>query len=160
MKIPTLNLKVAFLFLLIFSPSCNTNLVNPMILGEWKSEKIESSDIGLVSFTFVFEENKEFLVDVCSDTGEVMSFSGSFNIEDNYLYLHSKKSVIKRGGEIVYKEEIDVVQKSELVSLDSNNLVLRELSGSSEELVSFQRVTKGEPKGGRTEGVRPSFHDF
>lgn len=142
MKITKISVRLIFVYFLMFSASCNMKSVDPMVLGKWKSGFLKSPDLGLVKYEFNFEKSNQYEFLTHLDKGETLGSSGSFQIEDKVLVAHSKIGYGLKNNEKVYKEKIDIVLKFELIRLDSNNLVLRELSGSSEELVSFQRVTK------------------
>lgn len=112
------------------------------IIGIWESNLIDSSDLGLIKYTILFEKNKNFELHIKDDTDDTLSFSGKYTLNENLLSHHTTLGYGLVDGEKVHKEKIDIVQKFEIVSLDSDNLVLREMSDSIEEAVSFQRVKK------------------
>lgn len=142
MKITKISVRLIFVYFLMFSASCNMKSVDPMILGKWESGFLKSSDLGLVKYELNLKKSNQYEFLTHLDTGETLGSSGSFQFEEKVLVAHSKIGYGLKNNEKVYKEKIDIVLKFELIRLDSNNLVLRQLSSSSEELVSFQRVTK------------------
>ena len=110
------------------------------IIGIWESDLIDSPDLGLITYTILFGENRKYELHIKLDTGETLSFSGKFTLEKDILLLHTTLGYGLEDGKKVYTEEIDINQKYHILKLDSDKLVLKMLNYDiNEDILEFKR---------------------
>jgi len=110
------------------------------IIGSWVSREFDYELQEESTIDFIFHKHGHAIFRLHLDANNIMVAAGMYRIQDDQLVFSAKEGWMLEGGKKVYQEEDDVTLKYEVLKLNLDSLVLRELKNSHEEIISFQRV--------------------